>query len=188
MSARYGDLLDVVRAARSTAAQEQPGRVEPGTAGRAHRRLAAVLSGGDCDLAWIADLAGAGPDRVASYRTSLRALATSLTPLLPPADGSRRRPGPALSRCWDGPFNLFAALDAVDERARRRAWDGIGQDRGAGYASLVALALAVDGVRDLDAVVETAAFSSGLPMSVEGSRGWLEALLAAGWLALGEAR
>ncbi|HEV2888494.1 MAG TPA: DUF4910 domain-containing protein [Jatrophihabitans sp.] len=188
MSARYSDLLDVVRAARSGAAEEQAGRIEPAAAGRAHRRLAAVLSGGDRDLRWIAELAGAEPDRVAGFRDSLRVVATSLAPLLPPAGGSGRPAGPALSRCWNGPFNLLAALEAVDERARQRAWDGIGQDRGAGYASLVALALAVDGERDLDGVVEVAAFSSGLPMSVEGSRGWLEALLDAGWLTLGEAR
>lgn len=188
MSARYNDLLDVVRATRCAVAQEQAGWIEPAAAGRAHRRLTAVLSGGDRDLAWLAGLAGVELDRVAGYRDSLRAVATTLTPLLPPAEGSARPAGPALSRCWGGPFNLFAALDAVDERARQRAWDGIGQDRGAGYARLVALALAVDGKHDLDGVVEAAAFSSGLPMSVEGARGWLEALLDAGWLTLGQAR
>ena len=187
MSARYGDLLDVVRDARSSPAQEQAGWIEPSAAGRAHRRLAAVLSGGDLDLAWIAGVAGVEPDRVAGYHDSLRAVATSLTPLLPPGEAGRRLAGPALSRCWSGPFNLFAALDAVDERARQLAWDGIGQDRGAGYARLVALSLAVDGARDLDGVVEAAAFSSGLPMSVTSARGWLEALLDAGWLAIEEA-
>jgi Peptidase family M28 len=185
MSARYGDLLDVVRAAGCAATEEQAGWIEPSAAGRAHRRLAAVLSGGDRDLTWIAGLAGVEPDRVASYRDSLRAVAASLTPLLPPADGGRPA-GPALSRAWSGPFNLFAALDAVDERARQRAWDGIGQDRGAGYARLVALALAADGEHDLDGVVEAAAFSSGLPMSLMSARGWLAALLDAGWLTLGE--
>ncbi|HEY0167528.1 MAG TPA: DUF4910 domain-containing protein [Jatrophihabitans sp.] len=185
LSARHNDLLDV---ARGAGAAEQAGWIEPAAADRAHRRLAAVLAGGDRDLAWIAGLAGVELDRVAGYRDSLRAVATSLTPLLPPGEGSGRPAGPALSRCWSGPFNLFAALDAVDQRARQRAWDGIGQDRGAGYARLVALALAVDGERDLDGVVEAAAFSSGLPMSVDGARGWLEALLEAGWLTLGQAR
>ncbi len=187
MSARYGDLLDVVRGAQGAAA-ERAGWVEPSAAGRAHRRLATVLSGGDLDLAWIAGLTGVEPDQVAGYRDSLRAVATSLTPLLPTAEGGDRLAGPALGRCWNGPFNLFAALDAVDEGARRRAWDGIGQDRGAGYARLVAIALAVDGEHDLDGVVEAAAFSSGLPMPVEDARGWLEALLDAGWLTLEEPR
>jgi len=215
MSARHGELLDVVRAA----AAERAGWIEPTASARAHRRLAAVLSGGDCDLAWIAELAGIEPGRVAGYRDSLRAVASSLLPLLPAAGGegppavgdgspavgeglpaggdgppaeqslSKRPPAwPALCRAWRGPFNLFAALDAVDEQARRLAWDGIGQDRGAGYARLVALALAVDGERDLDGVVEAAAFSSGLPMPVEDARGWLAALLDAGWLTMGELR
>jgi len=195
MSARHGDLLEVVRTA---AAGEQAGWLQPAAAGRAHRRLASVLSGADRDLAWIAGLAGIEPDRIAGYRDGLRAVATSLTPLLPPAEGDGRAAGPALSgdrpagpalgRAWDGPFNLFAALDAVDERARQRAWDGIGQDRGAGYARLVALALAVDGEHDLDGVVEAAAFSSGLPMPLDVARGWLAALLDAGWLMLKEAQ
>ncbi len=180
LSARHGDLLDVVRAART--AGERAGWIEPAAAGRAHRRLASVLAGGDRDLAWIAGLAGVEPDRVAGYRDGLRAVARSLAPLLPPAGDAGPAAGAALSRCWSGPFNLFAALDAVDERARQRAWDGIGQDRGAGYARLVALALAVDGEHDLAGVVEAAAFSSGLPMSSEDARGWLEALLEAGWL------
>ncbi len=186
LSARHGELLDVVRAARG-AGEERAGWVEPAAAGRAHRRLASVLSGGNLDLAWVAGLAGVEPDRAAGYRDSLRALATSLTPLLPPDRGGRSA-GPALSRRWKGPFNLFAALDAVDERARRRAWDGIGQDRGAGYARLVALALAVDGARETDGVVEAAAFSSGLPMPARGAHDWLQALLEAGWLTSEESR
>lgn len=192
MSARHGELLDVVRAVTA----ERAGWVEPTAAARAQRRLAAVLSGGECDLAWIAELAGGEPGRVAGYRDGLRAVATSLLPLLPPAGGDDRPAEPslgegpeqALRRAWSGPFNLFAALDAVDEHARRLAWDGIGQDRGAGYARLVALALAVDGERGLDGVVEAAAFSSGLPMPVEDARGWLAALLDAGWLTMGELR
>lgn len=187
LSARHGDLLDVARAAGS-ATEEKAGWVEPSAPGRADRRLAAVLAGGDLDLAWIAGLAGLEPDRLAGYRDGLRAVATSLTPLLPPAQGGNRLGGPALGRCWRGPFNLFAALDAVAEPARRHAWDGIGQDRGAGYARLVALALAVDGERNLDGVVEAAAFSSGLPMPAAQARGWLEALLDAGWLTPAEAR
>jgi hypothetical protein len=76
----------------------------------------------------------------------------------------------------------LAALADVDAPARRAAWSLLEQDRGGGYALLVALALAADGRSDADGAIEAAAFSSGLAIPIDPAREWLEALRDAGWL------
>jgi hypothetical protein len=159
------------------------GVCDPYAPHRAGSYIRAIARGGKSDVAASSHHAGVrGVDQ--PLRSALDHAADGWIRMLSPAalpERPRQR-ARLLARAPGGPFNLLAALADVDAPARRAAWSLLEQDRGGGYALLVALALAADGRSDADGAIEAAAFSSGLAIPIDPAREWLEALRDAGWL------
>ena len=172
VDAAIGENLAMALAAAAVAGRLAPddGLVHPDDPARLDRRLAAIRAAGRRDLEWVDRWTGSGLDG------STMAAAPPSSPA--PASASAG----ALRRAARGPFNLVGSLQAVARPVRDEAWRAIDRDRGGEYARLVSLALAADGTRTVDTVIEVAAFSCGLAIDPGWARRYLGGLRDAGWL------
>jgi hypothetical protein len=102
--------------------------------------------------------------------------------LAPPHRGHRAgaRHG-VVRRAWSGPFNLRAVLEDAAPADAARLRDTLDGGRAA-YASLVALAQAIDGRSSRPAVVRRAGRTSRLPIPDELADGFFDTLARIGWI------
>jgi Peptidase family M28 len=98
------------------------------------------------------------------------------------ADDPAKRP---LGRGWIGPFNLHALIAAAERLDRDWLQERLDRDRGRWYATMMAIAQAIDGASGREAVLRRAAFSSELPIEIAIGHRFLEALARAGWMTEG---
>ncbi|MFC6086185.1 DUF4910 domain-containing protein [Sphaerisporangium aureirubrum] len=129
-------------------------------------------------LGWLDDLCGeAGSTDTRRWVEDLAAhIGTRLPYGEPPAAGGGR-----VWRCWPGPFNVRGFAEAAGEAGRRWVDARLAADRSRGYALMLALAHAVDGVRDRAGVARHAELASGIPVDAAFAEEFLDLLVAAGW-------
>jgi len=96
-------------------------------------------------------------------------------------EGQPRDGRPALAPAWDGPLNLRALAEAAcpDDRCWLSA--RLAEDRGGGYARMLALARGLDGHRAPAEVAWWAALASELPIPVSFAETFLDILCRVGW-------
>lgn len=124
---------------------------------------------------------GQGEERRAVRTTWLGALTAHLEELLTAQAAPRPQHPSTLLPRWAGPFNLRALGESARPEDQRwmASWPAAGG--GSGYATLLALALALDGVTDREGVLRRAAMASGLPIPRDAAHRFFDALVGAGW-------
>ncbi|RCG32405.1 DUF4910 domain-containing protein [Sphaerisporangium album] len=152
-----------------------------------HRTDVAVAAVG-----WIDELCG---DRGGSAsRRWVEDLAAHVATLLPgdhprhrsPSSPPGERAGGGICvprRTWAGPFNLRGLVEAASPGGREWIGGRLAEERARGYALMLALAHAVDGVRDREAVARYAGLATGLPVEDGFAGRFLDILVESGWAA-----
>ncbi|MGI5272908.1 DUF4910 domain-containing protein [Nonomuraea sp. CA-218870] len=101
--------------------------------------------------------------------------------LTPAGAGRPAGGGRALSRTWEGPFNLRGLAEASGLAGRAWLERQAARDRARSYALMLALAHGVDGRRDRAAVAAYARCAAELPVPEEFAHEFLAVLVEAGW-------
>ncbi|MGW0801459.1 DUF4910 domain-containing protein [Nonomuraea sp. NPDC002799] len=120
--------------------------------------------------AWLAVLA----DHVAT-------LPPAEAPAVAAAPGGGMAGGRAISRTWEGPFNLRGLAEAASPAGRAWLDRQAAQARARSYALMLALAHGLDGSRDRAAVAAYAQCAAELPVPEEFAHDFLAVLVEAGW-------
>jgi hypothetical protein len=176
---RFGE---IVCTAIETPPAEQ-GVIDPRAPGEGRGLLRHALAAGEGNLAAAQALLGRGPARASS--TMLRWLRreeqehAALLPHEAPAEPPPRIGGYLRPR-WPGPFNLLGLVEDASPSDRHWLWRELGHG-GQVYATMVALALALDGASDREAAARRAAFSSGLAVGRDFADRFLDVLIETGW-------
>jgi len=147
----------------------------PSAAAMAHRAAVGVAS--VRSVAALAPDAGAEAERAATWLTDLAGTLARrparADPPAPPARPRAPRDGVAYRRGWAGPFNLREVGAGLAEL--------MAEDRGGNYARIVALARALDGRRDREAVRVHAELTAELSIPHRTADTVLDVLARAGW-------
>ncbi|MFI6708281.1 DUF4910 domain-containing protein [Nonomuraea sp. NPDC050478] len=101
--------------------------------------------------------------------------------LSPVGEGGEVFAGPALSRAWDGPFNLRGLAEAASPAGRVWLERQAARARARSYALMLALAHGIDGARDRAALAAYAECAAELPVPEEFAHEFLAVLVEAGW-------
>ncbi|MEU9884974.1 DUF4910 domain-containing protein [Sphaerisporangium sp. NPDC051011] len=128
--------------------------------------------GGSASRRWIQDLA-------THIATLFPAFPASPAPADARAGGTPSIP----RRTWEGPFNLRGLAEAATPDGREWIGGRLAEERARGYALMLALAHAVDGARDREAVARYAEHATGLPVEDGFAGRFLDILVEAGWAA-----
>lgn len=86
-----------------------------------------------------------------------------------------------LAPSWPGPFNLRGLMQQADPADRRWLQQQLDASRGSAYATMLAIAHALDGQTGHLGVLRRAAFSSGLAVETSVGERFLDVLMQAGW-------
>jgi hypothetical protein len=132
----------------------------------------------------VSALAAAFPDRPAEYRSVrewLDALVDSLLRRLPGGRQELVDGAAALTATWPGPFNLRGLSEAASRRDRDWMSAQLSRDRSRSYATMLALAHAIDGTTGRHALITRAAFSSQLPIRIATAERFFDVLLGTEW-------
>lgn len=176
---RFGE---IVHASIETPTAEQ-GVIEPRAPGEAHRLLRHALQAGEANLsAAHALLDRRPPSAPPALLLWLRHQEREHAALLPHEGRGDPPPtaGGYLRQRWPGPFNLRGLMEDASPSDRHWLWRELDHG-GRAYTTMVALALALDGASDREAVARRAAFSSGLTVRRDFADRFLEVLVRAGW-------
>ncbi|MFG1942881.1 DUF4910 domain-containing protein [Nonomuraea sp. NPDC048826] len=122
-----------------------------------------------------------GPGEHGGSRAWLTGLADHVATLTRPGETAPPPAGAALSRTWEGPFNLRGLAEAAGPAGRAWLEEQAARDRARSYALMLALAHGVDGGRDRTAVAEYARCAAELPVPEEFAHDFLAVLVEAGW-------
>nr|WP_246497570.1 DUF4910 domain-containing protein [Sphaerisporangium rubeum] len=149
-------------------------RTEVGLAALRHRTEVGLAA-----LGWLDEVCGGHGDEQA--RRWLTGLAEHVGTLLPSGAPQDVPAGPPVRRCWPGPFNVRGFAEAAGDAGRAWVDARLTADRAGGYTRMLALAHAVDDVRDRAQVAGYATLASGLPIGDGFAGEFIDLLVAAGW-------
>src|SRR6266508_1201239 len=86
-----------------------------------------------------------------------------------------------LAATWSGPFNLRGLTERADSRDRAWILRWLEADQGRSYATMLALAHAIDGRSGRQAILRRAAFASELTIQTRKGERFLDVLVRAAW-------
>jgi Peptidase family M28 len=178
-------LRRLVAAASLPPAAEMARVFRPAAAARRSDYLDVLADLGQRELASLAAITGVHDPRVGHAVVAQRALLRELDKMTTPLPAPSVSQGPTVTRAWPGPFNVRGCLARATGPAADRIRARLRADKGA-YATILALAHAIDNCSPRADIVRRAAYSSMLDIEFGFADDVFNALLAIGWASEGE--